>query len=351
MRLLIVAQAVDERDPALGFFIRWIEALSAKFDSLEVVCLKEGEHRLPENVAVHSLGKERGAPSPTGGFARRLRYVFRFLSLARRLRARYDAVLVFQNEEYPLIAGLLWLALGKPLYLWRNHYAGTWRTTLAVSLCRKVFYTSHFSYTARFKRAVRMPVGVDTAVFAPRAGIARDERSILFFARMAPSKRPHALLDALELLAGWGVDFRAVFAGDSLPRDKAYHDDLKKRAEKEFGGRVAFVPGVPHKEAPRIFGSSGIFVNLSGSGMYDKTLFEAAAAGCLVLASSKDFAEYADPRCIFKEGDTSDLAGKLSVLLSLSADERAEIRTGLRAFAQKNDVTRFAERLAEEISV
>src|SRR3989344_3692203 len=64
MRLLICTQAADQDDPVLGFFHEWIAGLAKQFESVEVVCLKEGRHALPANVSVHSLGKSaQGRPA------------------------------------------------------------------------------------------------------------------------------------------------------------------------------------------------------------------------------------------------------------------------------------------------
>src|SRR3989338_44123 len=63
MRILIVTQAVDSADSDLGFFHRWIEEFAKRFERVIVICLKEGQHRLPENVSVYSLGKESGKAS------------------------------------------------------------------------------------------------------------------------------------------------------------------------------------------------------------------------------------------------------------------------------------------------
>jgi len=61
MRILIITQKVDLDDPLLGFFHRWLEEFAEHTECVHVVCLEEGRHTLPQNVAVTSLGKERGA--------------------------------------------------------------------------------------------------------------------------------------------------------------------------------------------------------------------------------------------------------------------------------------------------
>jgi len=329
MRLLIATQVVDENDPVLGFFCGWIAALAPRFESLEVICLKEGKHELPSNVRVHSLGKEQGARS-------RGAYALRFLSLAWRLRNDYDAVFVHMNQEYILLAGWLWKMLGKPVYLWRNHYAGSRATDRAVAFCKKVFYTSKHSYTAKFKNAVQMPVGVDTSRFHEDASIKRTPRSILFLSRMAPSKRPELLVEALHILKSRNIDFSATFCGSPLPADGKFYRDLKDKA----GDLATFIPAVANQETPQFYASHAVFVNCSPSGMLDKTLFEAAASGCFVLAASEDFAALAGAEHHFISA--TELADRLESALRAPAVSPAP-------FVAANDLDTLAARLAEAI--
>ncbi len=308
MKLLIVTQVIDRDDPVLGFFCRWVEEFAKHFERIEVICLKEGKHDLPENVRVHSLGKERGRP-----FFGSLAYIARFKLLAWRLRHDYDAVFVHMNQEYVLIYGLVWKLLRKPVYMWRNHYAGSFATNVAVALCTKVFCTSKHSYTARFNKTELMAVGVDTQRFARDERITREPRSILFLARVAPSKRVEMLIDALKILHREGVEFSADIVGSPLPVHEEYLASLKERAAP-LGDSVRFSPGVPNAETVRLYQSHEIFVNASPSGMFDKTIFEAAACGCAVLASSQDFAELAGPDTYFDSSAT--LAERLKAALT-----------------------------------
>ncbi|OGG92759.1 hypothetical protein A3G63_02470 [Candidatus Kaiserbacteria bacterium RIFCSPLOWO2_12_FULL_52_8] len=75
-----------------------------------------------------------------------------------------------------------------------------------------------------------MPVGVDTERFKPDERVKRISHSILFLARMSPSKRPDMLLDALTQLARDGIKFTANFVGSPLPSDESYYEGLVGRA-------------------------------------------------------------------------------------------------------------------------
>lgn len=336
MRLLVVTQAVDQGDPALGFFHGWIEALAERFESIEVICLTEGRHELPMNVRMHSLGRERGDAS-------RFAYAARFLALAWRLRNSYDAVFVHMNQEYVLLAGWLWLVLNKPVYLWRNHYAGSLATDIAAALSRAVFCTSAHSYTAKYAKTVLMPVGLDTGRFYPGARIPRAPRSILFLARMAPSKRPDMLVEALGILTSRDVAYTADVVGSPSPANEAYYERLKARAAAlGLAERVRFLPGVGNWETPALYRAHTIFVNCSPSGMFDKTLFEAAACGARVLAASEDFARLAGSECFFDSAET--LVARLERVLAAPAPSTAP------PFIARHSLTALADRLAAVIA-
>lgn len=339
MRLLIVTQAVDADDPVLGFFCRWVEEFAKHVERIEVICLKEGKHELPVNVRVHSLGKTENSKQT---LANRIRYVFRFLKLAWRLRHDYDSVFVHMNQEYVLINGWLWKLLGKRIFMWRNHYKGSYLTDIAALFCTKIFCTSKHSYTAKYKKSELMPVGVDTERFFPDACVKRKSRSILFLARMASSKRPDMLIDALAMLASGDIEFTATFVGSPMPADAEYYGSLKEKVRTlDLADRVTFHPGIPNGQTPDLYRAHEIFVNTSPSGMLDKTIFEAAACGCHVLAASADFAALAGPDTHFS--NALELAIRLTSTLAAGAPTSAE------PFVQSNSLAALGKALQRAI--
>lgn len=349
MKLLIVTQIVDEKDPGLGFFTRWIEELASKYESVEVICLREGEHHLPKNVAVHSLGKEKVEGLAGGKFLNTIRYTIRFKKYAWNLRKKYDAVFVHMNQEYILVAGPMWKFLGKRIYLWRNHYAGSIFTDIAALYCCKVFCTSKHSYTAKYKKTVFMPVGVDTKNYYPSEEVARSSRSILFLARMSPSKRPEMLIKALSILKQKGVSFTASFVGSPTDEDQEYYTGLSKMVlEYSLPNEITFTPAVPKNRAVDIFRSHEIFVNCSPSGMLDKTMFEAAACGALVFASSEDFKEQMGEDLYFN--DELSLATRIEGALSLEKGQRGMLLEILNIATQKNGLHTLVGQLVKQIT-
>lgn len=338
-RLLILTQTVDLDEPLLGFFHQWIVALSSRYDSLEVICLKEGRHNLPENVRVHSLGKEGGQS--------RIKYVVRFFTYILSLRNRYDSVFVHMNQEYVLLGGVLWRALGKNTYLWRNYHHGTYLTRIAMHFAVGAFCTSESSYTARFKKTKIMPIGVDTDRFE-NVQVARKQASILSLGRVTPDKRLDVLVNALYELQRDGVSFEASIYGNAS-EGSSYASVIKGLVE-QYGmmERVSLHPGVPNHETPDIYASHELFVNTSPSGMYDKTLIEAAAAGCLVLTSIKDFKDAAGEEFWFN-GTAPGLAVGIKRLLSASDEQKAAWQETLRATAASHSLGQLVGRLTTEI--
>lgn len=337
MKLLMLTQALDTDDPVLSAYTLLVQEIAAHVEHLDVICLKEGVHGPLENVRVHSLGKEEGVG--------KLTYIWRFYSYTWSLRHEYDAVFVHMNEEYVLLGGLLWKLLGKPIYMWRNHYAGSWRTRLAVMLSTKIFCTSKHSYTAKFKKNVIMPVGIDLGRFVGGTEEQRISRSILFLARISPSKRPEMLIDALGKVLAHGVSFVASIYGSPRPEDESYYQSLKARAESVgLHDRIVFHAGIPNSATPDIYRAHDIFVNTSPSGMFDKTLFEAAACGCRVIAASEDFHDAAGEEAYAP--DTETLAERLIEALGQEDDAVLRARIKMQALARGESLGTLGDRLS-----
>ncbi len=309
MKLLILTQKIDKNDPILGFFHRWTEEFSNHCEKVTVICLGKGEYGLPENVKVLSLGKENGGSG--------IKYLRNFYKYIWQERKNYDSVFVHMNQEYILLGGLFWRLLGKKVSMWRNHHAGNGLTNLAVFFCHKVFCTSRYSYTARFAKIILMPVGIDTEIFKPDYEIDHLVKSVLFLARISPVKKPDVLIEALALLDQKSIDFTADFYGDALPTDQAFLLKIKNRvAESGLGSKIRFYSGVPNHLAPEIYSRHYIFVNLSSSGMYDKTIFEAMACELVSLSCNRNLKDLVPTELLFDEDNVNQLADRLTFWLN-----------------------------------
>jgi glycosyltransferase involved in cell wall biosynthesis len=216
-------------------------------------------------------------------------------------------------------------------------------TDFAASFCKKIFCTSRFSYTAKYRKTVLMPVGVDTDLFTVDAPTGRRLLDILSLGRISPSKHLDFLVSAINKINDPNI--RVSIYGDPLPLDQVYYEELKKKA----GSLIRFQQGIVNAEAPRIYGSHNIFVNLSSSGMYDKTIFEAMASGCLVLVSNDNLIGHIGSDFIFKQGDMDEFIHKLQKLLAYSEDEKLVAQRDLVRFAYTHSLGRLGDRLFQEI--
>jgi glycosyltransferase involved in cell wall biosynthesis len=292
-----------------------------RFDSLEVICLREGAHALPENVHVHSLGKERGG----GGT---LRYALRFYRLVWKLRRSYDAVFVHMNPEYALLAGDIWMWTGKKVGLWYNHEVGSFALRMVAPFVSFLFHTSPYAYTARYTKARRMPAGIDTTLFAPK-GTTEPPHSVYFQGRIAPAKRVHVLLAALRKLEAEVPDLSATIVG---PVEPSYGARLHQEFDELLDGDGVTMKGpVKNEETPALYSRHAVSVNLAADGNFDKSVLESMACETPVIVGSRAFEGLVPDEWRVNGEDSSALTDALSRMFSLSEEERHALGRAERA--------------------
>lgn len=349
MKILLITQKVDMNDSVLGFFHRWVAEFAKNFEQVTVICLEKGQHDLPKDVKVLSLGKEQRKGG--GAIISRLSYLCRFYKYIWQEQKNYDVVFVHMNQEYVLLGWKLWWLLGKKIYLWRNHKKGNVLTNLAVFLSSKVFCTSAGSYTAQFKKTQLMPVGVDSDAFKKMSDVSKIPNSILFLSRISPVKHADVLVRALNILHKNGQQFVAYFYGGPTPVDRAYFEKVKAEAlELVKAGRVIFEDEVPNTKTPAVYNAHEISVNLTDSGSFDKTIIEAMLCETIAVASNESLSDLLDPRCMFADKDAGDLAKKLAAVLALSPAEKESLGAQARVAAEKHSLEHLMEKLTAIIS-
>ncbi|MDR3570877.1 MAG: glycosyltransferase family 4 protein [Candidatus Pacebacteria bacterium] len=338
MRLLICTQSVDLDDPVLGFMHRWIVELAKRTETIHVVCLKEGRHELPKNVFVHSLGKEAGRS--------RIKYILNFYRYIFALRREYDSVFVHMNSEYVVLGGILWRLWGKKIVLWRNHKMPGLLVSIGVRLANVVCYTSPEAFVSKFPKAIKMPLGIDTEFFSPGAEPPKP-RSILFLGRLDPVKRVDVFVRALNTLHEQGVAFVADIVGaPTEERSKYAHDVRNDAAALALEGTINMHPAVPNDAARDLFRSHAIYVNLTPSGSFDKTIGEAMACGAVVVAQNEVIKTIV-PNDLFVHSDSIDgVLQALRFALELGENERRELAQKERAYiASEHSLTHLVDRL------
>lgn len=359
MKLLFITQKVDKHDDVLGVYHRWIEELAKKFDQITVICLYRGRVELPSNVEVFSLGKE----SLTTNYLlhttilRRIIYALRFYKLIWKLRKDYDTVFVHMNPEYLILGGWWWKLSGKKIVLWYNHPMGGWKARLAIAIADRVLHTSPFAFSARYKKAMMMPVGIDTAIFRKMAEVRKKPKSILYLGRLSPIKYVEVLINAVLILDARGVDFSLTIAGEpSKKSERVYAASLEERArELVKKGKVVFRGGVPNYQAPALYNAHTLSVNMTPTGSFDKTIIEAMACELPVIVSNRALREVFLPeladKLMFEEKNSEDLADKLQGLLQLSGREEAELGGTMRKLiVEKHSLPKLIDKLTGAVA-
>jgi glycosyltransferase involved in cell wall biosynthesis len=338
--LLVYCQAMDRSDAALGFFVDWIAELAHHHPHITVACLKRGDDSgLPQNVTVCSLGKDEGKG--------RMTYIVRALSIAWKQRAQYDSVFVHMNEEYPLLCGWLWRLMGKRVSMWRNHHSGTWRTRVAGWLCDRVLCTSRFSYTASFPNNRLMPVGVNLSRFSVDAAAARSPKKVLFLARLDRSKGVEVVIRAFADVTKNVPDATLEIVGSPTDPQSHYPTELAALVQElKLSEHVSFVGSIANAQTPQVYRSAAVFVNASSSGMYDKTIFEAMACGCVVVASNDNLRGTYDDRYIPEGGNVEQFAAAITTALTLEESDRAAVVNRGNVVAQSNSLKQLGDSLS-----
>ncbi len=339
MKLLVFTQKVDKNDTVLGFFHGWIVQLSKRAESVSVICLEKGEFDLPKNVTVYSLGKESEVS--------KFNYVVNLYRYLHVISGSYDRVFVHMNQEYALLGGVYWKLKGVPVYMWRNHQAGSLLTRVAVLFCSKLFCTSTDSFTARFKKAVIMPAGIDTEMFKPVPTVVRKKYSVCMVGRIAPVKHIDLALEAINHLALSGVQVSLTIVGSYIPRDKEYYESVKQYViDKNLSTYVHFVPGVPPEKLPEIYSGFEICVNFTDSGSFDKTIVEAGSCGTIPLVSNISLQKFLPEQC-FTKPDPASIASAIQRLLL--PHEQVEAQKDIEVFVKSQSLSGLMEKLFTEI--
>lgn len=338
MKLLIITQKVDKNDDILGFFHDWLLEFADRYEKVTVICLGKGQYTLPKNVRVLSLGKEAmGKLNFVTKFLAKFTYIANFYNYIIDEEENYDKVFVHMNPEYVVLGGLFWRYWRKEVFLWYNHKIGSLKTRIAILFSEKVFHTSSLAFPAKFKKSQIMPAGINTRLFVPKKSVSKKGKTVLSLGRISPVKKLEVLIKALKVLDKNGVKFNSGIYGGCLKQDLDYYKNLKKIAiPLEEKGILSFHNSVSNYQTPEVYNQYQIFVNLTQSGSFDKTILEAMTCGNIVLVSNKSFKNILSDQFLFKENNSRDLARKLEGILKLPASSLEKHSETFRQYVIKN---------------
>lgn len=341
MRLLIITQVVDINHPILGFFHRWIVEFAKHVEELHVIALQVGEYSLPENVTVHSLGKEDGVS--------KIEYIKRFYSYIWNYRNEYDSVFVHMNQEYVLLAGLFWKLLKKNIYLWYTHKHVGFRLRAAEFFVKNIFSASEESFRLKTKKLLVFGHGIDSSQFE-KIKPARIERELrlLTIGRISPVKQYEVLIESVKDLCKRSIKVTlSIIGGVSGEHEKTYLHKLKNEAE---GLPVVFHGNVPHSQIGLFLEHADIFLNASKTGSLDKAVLEAMAAGVVPVVSNEGLASTlcsVDKRLYVQENSFAERVEELS---KLSSQDWLNMQKEAKRFVfEKHNLTSLIRRIIEKM--
>jgi glycosyltransferase involved in cell wall biosynthesis len=282
MKLLIVTQKVDRYDPILGFFHRWIAEFAKHASLVNVLCLEVGEHALPKNVTLHSLGKDQGRP--------KIIWLWRLLRCAIEKRTDYEAVFVHMNPEYVVYAGWLWRLLQKPITLWYTHKSVTWMLRIAEKFVSQIATASVESCCIESDKISVVGHGIDTDLFTPRQRGQSDCLRLISVGRFSRTKGYDLLVEAVDLLRCRLRVRLTLVGGPITDDDREYEREVRELIKtKQLEGDVSLLgPQVQEAVVERLAGSD-LFVHASETGSIDKVVLEALAMGLPVVSTSEAF--------------------------------------------------------------
>lgn len=300
MTLLIITQKVNAADPILGFFVQWIDKFSHEFEEITVVAKEVGEHHLPNNVRVLSLGKNEGV-----GRIGQLINFWRIL-----FREKYDRVFVHMNPEYVILAGWWWKLKNVPAALWYTHKATGWQLKLAEKFVSYIFTGSRESCRIKSKKIIITGHGIDATLFQKNKNI--DVTKMLAVGRITPTKDYETMIRAMILLKEKDLPYTLdLIGGPVLESDRSYEQTLREFVAKSgFSGSIQFLGSMTPYELIKRYNQYGVLLHASGTGSLDKVVLEAILAGLLPISSSEAFTNL-DAPLRFEANNPRDLADKI----------------------------------------
>ncbi len=341
MRLLVITQKVDIEDSVLGFFHCWLEKLAKKVEKLYVICLEKGEFKLPPNVKVFSLGKEKGRS--------RLKYVLNLYKYFWSLRKEIDLIFVHMNTIYVFLLWPLAKIFNLPIILWKAHGGKLPHFRKAIFLVDRVITSAKESLAYETPKKVIVGQGIDVDYFSPENHENLFERgkyipfSVLAVGRTSPVKHYDILVEVANIIVRKkdkeGYSFKII--GDSIsPREKICREELKRKIrDYNLDEFFTLKKGLPFKEIKKAYQNCQILVNLTDPPSLEKVVLEAMAMEKPVITSNKAFfslfSDFKDLLLIEKP-EPEILAEKIEKLANLPEVERERIGKKLREIVIKN---------------
>ena len=334
MKLLIVTQKVDSTDPILGFFHRWLAEFSKHCEKVTVIGQLIGNHDLPSDLFVRSLGKEKQKS--------KLIQILTFWRLQWSLRKEYDVVFVHMTPIWVVLGWPLWFVLRKRVHLWYEARGGGWALPIALLLIKKVFSATEYGLPKKSKKSVVTGHGIDTEFFKP--GGEYEKGSVITIGRTTRTKHLDVIINAFAQLPDSCKLF--IAGGPVTKQDANVIEELTALMIKLNVSDRITIQSVPHEEIRSLLQRAELTLHACGGGL-DKAVLEAMACGCPVVSCSKATA-YVLPESLMCSEET--MGEKAKEVLGMSEDERRRLAEDLRRrVTEKHSLEKLVGRLVGEM--
>jgi len=334
MNLLIITQKIDKHDDVLGFFHQWVIEFAKNYEKVTVICLYEGEHNLPNNVKVLSLGKEK---LEIGNWKleiiKNFLYTKNFYKYIWKNRNEYDRVFVHMNPIYVVLGGLFWRLRGNRLALWYTHKNIDLKLRIAEKITNVIFSASKESFLLRSKKLKIVGHGIDVDKYQYK-NVEQRKYTAVCVGRISPIKNQKLLVEAVDVLVNEkGVrDLKVALVGGFSDFDNGYYKSVKDFVDnKGLGNNIIFIGSVPNNFIHLYYYESGFSVNLAPTGGLDKVVLESLLCGTPAIALNKTFVNILrDDKLILKNDDKNELADKIFSILKEGYNNKKELSDFVR---------------------
>jgi len=353
MKLLICTQKVDINDDLLGFFHSWIAEFAKNCEQVTVICLYKGEHDLPDNVRVLSLGKEHSTQNTKHAifnaqqkksccmlniacFVSRVKYFFCFYKYIWQERKDYDSVFVHMNQIYVLLGGLFWRMRMKKIGLWHAHGHVPRGLRIAEKFVDNIFTSTASGCRMDSKKIKIVGQGIDINKFTQHATRNTQQKfNLITIGRISPIKDIGTLIKAVNIFVKKGINVKLDIVGQIglSGQDEYYKSLLKLVKEKKLENNINFAGAIANKNIVEYLQNADIFVSASQTGSLDKTFLEAMACGLPVIGCNEAlFSILGDYKkdLFYKSSDYKELSKRIEFVINLSEDNYAKISCNLR---------------------
>ncbi len=318
MKLLIVTQTLDNQDPILGFFVRWVEEFAKNCEEVHVLALNVGTYELPENVKIHCLGKSEGQP--------KIVWLWRLWRHSFTLRHHYNAVFVHMNPEYVLYGVLVWQILSKQIGLWYAHGTVSQKLKIAHFFSDFIFTSTEKGFRINSPKRNIVGQGIDTNVFSYKEHTeVTPFLNLVTVGRIAPSKKIETLLAAALRLKETGVEFKlSMYGQPQNSEEQKYKEKLHVYVEKnKLSQVVSFEGPLLQKQIPAVLHQATIFIQDGQTGSLDKVLLEGVSCGIITISSNEAYGDFVDmykSKLVYPTGNAEVLVDRILAIKDYPKD-------------------------------